>query len=414
MSDNNERNSSLDRRNFLKTMGAAGVGSLLATAAHGGEKQQVPAVAGKMGKGTLPHIPKRKLGKTGVEVACLSHGLMYNLLEKQIILHKGLAWGVNQWDTANSYANGNSELGVGKFLQRQPEARKEIFLVTKASGADTVEEVEERLQTSLKRMNTSYVDLYYGVHALSNPRELTSELRDWVKSAKDRGLIRHFGFSTHKNMHKCLIKAAKMDWIDVIMTSYNFRLMQDKKLNRAVDACHDAGIGLIAMKTQGKTIKSRKDRKLTQHFLESGFTEGQAKLKVVMDDKRFTATCITMQSVALLTTNVAAVLDKTKLSEADKSILAEFAEQTCSGYCAGCGYLCDYTVAGAPYVSDVMRYLMYCNSYGDEQKARELFSEIPVAAREKLAKVDLSVAERRCPQRLPIGAFVKEAIDKLS
>ena len=190
--------------------------------------------------------------------------------------------------------------------------------------------------------------------------------------------------------------------------------MQDKKLNRAVDACHDAGIGLIAMKTQGKEIKSRQDRKLTQHFLESGFTEGQAKLKVVMDDKRFAATCITMQSVALLTTNVAAVLDETKLSEADKSVLAEFAEQTCSGYCAGCGYLCDLTVTGAPYVSDVMRYLMYCNSYGDEQKARELFSEIPVAAREKLAKADLSVAERRCPQGLPIGAFVKEAIDKLS
>ncbi|MEA2114942.1 MAG: aldo/keto reductase, partial [Thermodesulfobacteriota bacterium] len=117
---------------------------------------------------------------------------------------------------------------------------------------------------------------------------------------------------------------------------------------------------------------------------------------------------------ALLTTNVAAVLDKTKLSEADKSILAEFAEQTCSGYCAGCGYLCDRTVAGAPYVSDVMRYLMYCNSYGDEKKARELFREVPVAAREKLAKADFSVAERGCPQGLPIGAFVKEAMEKLS
>jgi predicted aldo/keto reductase-like oxidoreductase len=414
MSDNNERNSSLDRRIFLKTVGVAGMSSLFATAAHAGENQEVPTVAGKKGQGTLPHIPKRKLGKTGVEVACLSHGLMYNLLEKQIVLHKGLAWGVSQWDTANSYANGNSELGVGKFLKRQPEARKNIFLVTKASRSNTIEDVEERLQTSLKRMSTSYVDLYYGVHGLYNPSQLTDELRDWAKSAKDRGLIRHFGFSTHKNMHKCLTKAADLDWIDVIMTSYNFRLMQDKKLNRAVDACHEAGIGLIAMKTQGKEIKSRKDRKLTQHFLESGFTEGQAKLKVVMDDKRFAATCITMQSVALLTTNVAAVLDKTKLSGVDKSVLAEFAEQTCSGYCAGCGYLCDRTVAGAPYVSDVMRYLMYCNSYGDEQKARELFSEIPVAAREKLAKADFSVAERRCPQGLPIGAFVKEAIDKLS
>jgi predicted aldo/keto reductase-like oxidoreductase len=133
-----------------------------------------------------------------------------------------------------------------------------------------------------------------------------------------------------------------------------------------------------------------------------------------MEDKRFAATCITMQSIALLTSNVAAVLDKTKLSGADKGVLRKFADQTCSGYCSGCGYLCDHTVEGAPYVSDVMRYLMYCNSYGEQKKARELFSRIPVAAREKLAKADLSVAERRCPQKLPIGAFVKEAIDKLS
>ena len=414
MSENHERNNSLDRRNFLKTIGAAGMGSLLGAVAHASENKQGAGDTGKTEQGTFPHIPKPMLGKTGVEVSCLSHGLMYDLLEKQIVLRKGLAWGVSQWDTANSYANGNSELGIGKFFKRQPEARKDIFLITKASGAETVEEIEERLQTSLRRMNTSYVDLYYGVHGLHDPRQLTKELRDWSQSAKARGLIRSFGFSTHKNMHKCLKEAAKLDWIDVIMTSYNFRLMQDKKLNRAVDACFDAGIGLIAMKSQAREIKSGKDKRLTQHFLESGYTEGQAKLKAVMGDKRFAATCITMQSVALLTSNVAAVLDKAKLSAVDKAVLAEFAEQTCSGYCAGCGYLCDRTVAGAPYVSDVMRYLMYCNSYGEKEKARELFSEIPFAAREKLAKADLSVAEKRCPHGLPIGAFVKEAMDKLS
>lgn len=414
MSENNEGDNGLDRRKFLKTVGAAGVGSLLGTVVHASENQQEAGVTAKPEKGSYPHIPKRILGKTGVAISCLSHGLMYDLLEKQVILHKALSWGVTHWDTARSYANGNSELGVGKFLKRRPDSRKDIFLVTKASGARKVEDLEERLQASLQRMNTSYVDLYYGVHGLSNPRALSKELRDWAQSAKDRGLIRYFGFSTHKNMAKCLKKAAKLDWIDVIMTSYNFRLMQDKKLNRAVDACYEAGIGLIAMKSQAKAITSNRDRSLTQHFLESGYTEGQAKLKAVMEDKRFAATCITMQSVALLTSNVAAVLDKTKLSKADKGVLGEFADKTCNAYCAGCGHLCDSTVAGAPYLSDVMRFLMYCNSYGDRQKARELFGRIPDAAQKKLAKADLSTAEARCPQGLPIGAFVKEAMEKLS
>jgi hypothetical protein len=46
--------------------------------------------------------------------------------------------------------------------------------------------------------------------------------------------------------------ASKLDWIDAVMPSYNFRLMQDKKLIDAVQACYDAGVGVIAMKTQGE------------------------------------------------------------------------------------------------------------------------------------------------------------------
>lgn len=409
-----KKKKSLDRRSFLKTVGAAGVGSLLGTVAYAGRNQEGVTVADNKGRNAeFPHIPRRVLGKTGVEVPCLSHGLMYDLIDNQIILHRALPWGVNMWDTANSYANGNSELGVGKFFKRRPEVRKDIFLVTKASGARTVQDVEARLQTSLKRMNTSYVDLYYGVHGMQNPDQLTLELRDWARSAKERGLIRYFGFSTHSNMENCLQQAARLDWIDVIMTSYNFRLMQNKKMNRAVDACHRAGIGLIAMKSQGLAIRSGRDRSLTRHFLQSGYTEGQAKLKAVMEDKRFAATCITMQSVALLTSNVAAALDKTRLSEADKDVLTAFAEQTCSGYCAGCSDICNQTIAGAPYVSDVMRFLMYHNSYGDAEKARELFRRIPSRARAELARADFSVAERRCPQGLPIRAYVKEAMAQL-
>ena len=404
----------INRRHFLKTIGVAGVGSLLGSVVRADEVQPQSGAGKNEMESRFPQVPKRKLGKTGVEVSCLSHGLMYDLLDNQTILHRALQWGVNHWDTAHMYANGNSELGVGKFLKRKPELRKDLFIVSKASRAKTVEEVENRLQTSLRRMNTSYIDLYYGVHALYDPAQLTPELRNWAQSAKDRGLIRHFGFSTHKNMSKCLKKAAKLDWIDVIMTSYNFRFMQDKKLNRAIDACHEAGIGLIAMKTQGLEIASRKDMNLTRHFLENGYTEGQAKLKVVMEDKRFAATCITMQSVALLTSDVAAVLDRTRLSEADRAILAQYAEQTCSGYCAGCGYLCDRMVVNAPYVSDVMRYLMYYNSYGEEKKARELFDRIPFVSRQKLATADFSAAEARCPQGLPIGTFVKEALEKFA
>jgi len=421
-----EKQDKINRRNFLKTVGVAGLGSVLASVdtMAGPDK---PKAAGsdapeKEQKPEFGQVPRRKLGKTGVEVPCLGLGGAFDIMENQILLTKSLQWGVNFWDTADSYEGGNSELGIGKFLKKNPDTRKQVFIVTKALGTKTTKDLEEHLQASLKKMNTDYVDLYYIMdrarhdHGLSDPAQLTDDLKQWVKSAKKRTLIRFFGFSTHKNMARCLIAAAKLGWIDAIMTSYNFRLMQDAKMQAAVEACHKAGVGLIAMKTQahGQKIQSEADKKLAGHFLQRGFTEAQAKIKVVLEDKRISTACSRMNNVALLTSNVTAVLDKSKLIEADKTAFAEYARATCSGYCAGCANICDSAVPDMPYVSEVMRYLMYHNSYGEHDRARELLAQIPNKARDKLLGMDYSLAEARCPQHLPIGKLVAEAVSKLA
>ena len=381
-----------------------------------------PNAAEKKQKSKFPQVPRRKLGKKGIEVPCLGLGTMFNLVDNQIVLRKTLEWGVKYWDTANSYAGGNSELGIGKYLSKNPEARKDLFLVTKASGARTVADVEKRLQTSLKRMHTNYINLYYAPHGMSNPAQLTDELREWAKDAKKRGLIRFFGFSTHSNMARCLAAAAKLDWIDAIMTSYNFRLMQDAKLQDAIEACHKAGIAIIAMKTTGRTtikrfrlaIETEADKKLVKNFLQRGFTTEQAAIKLVLQDKRISAAPVQMENTRILAENVAAVLNKTKLTQQDLDVFKEYAEATCSGYCAGCTYICDSALPDTPYVSDIMRYLMYYNSYGDRAKARELFAKIPGRVKNKLLTTDYRLAEARCPQHLPIAKLVAEAVSKLA
>jgi predicted aldo/keto reductase-like oxidoreductase len=251
---------------------------------------------------------------------------------------------------------------------------------------------------------------------LSNPEQLTNELKEWAESAKKRKLIRFFGFSTHQNMANCLAGAAKLGWIDALMTSYNFRLMQNPKIQAAVEACHKAGIGLIAMKTQafGQKFKSDQTKKLADHLLPRGLTPGQAKVKIVLQDERIASACVGMESVALVTSNVAAVLDRTELTSRDKKVFDEFARSTCSGYCAGCGEICSSALPGLACVSDVMRYLMYYNSYGQRARARELFAKIPAETRVRLAQADYSRAEALCPQRLPIQKLMSEAIRKFA
>jgi predicted aldo/keto reductase-like oxidoreductase len=265
-------------------------------------------------------------------------------------------------------------------------------------------------------MNTDYIDLYYGLHQCPNPAWLTDEVRKWAESAKKRKLIRHFGITSHQNSAKVLAAAAGLPWIEAIMTPYNFHLMQNPKLQAAIDACHKAGIGLIAMKTQGmgQKVETEANRKLFRHFVQRDFTEAQAKIKLVLEDKRFSSVCVGMKNVSILNSDVAAVLDKTKLTRADKEVFKEYAQATCSGYCAGCAYICDSALADAPYVSDIMRYLMYYNSYGERHAARELFAQIPGKVRDKLLSTDYSTAEARCPQHLPIGELVAEAVGKLA
>ena len=116
----------------------------------------------------------------------------------------------------------------------------------------------------------------------------------------------------------------------------------------------------------------------------------------------------------LLREDVSGVMEKTKLTQADRQVFKEYAQETCSGYCAGCSNICDPILPETPYVSDIMRYLMYYNGYGDKDRARELFAQIPREVRGKLLSTDYSLAEACCPQHMPIGKLVAEAVAKLT
>jgi predicted aldo/keto reductase-like oxidoreductase len=424
-----DANKSVSRRGFLKFAGAAGIGSVigskvfagstLSTGSTGSPQASLPQAEPNDPNGQKEQsnqtleLPKRKLGKTGVQISSLAVGIAFDVVDNQILLRKAVDFGATCWDTSHNYGNGNAELGIGKFFEKNPDVRKKIFLITKAHGAKNTEDVEKRLQTSFQRMKTDYIDLYFGVHGLDNPAQLNDEMKKWVEKAKERKVIKYFGFSTHANIADCLMAASKLGWIDAVMPSYNFRLMQDKKLSDAVQACYDAGVGVIAMKALGKEIlPNEAEKKLMEHFSAKGFTLGQAKLKFVLEDKRIAAACV-RGDIAYLKQNAAAVLDKTELTQLDKEVFKNYAAETCSGYCAGCASICNSVAAGVP-VSDVMRYLMYHNSYSDTHTARQLFAEIPQQIRNKMLTVDYAAAESRCPQRLPVARLMSQAVRTLA
>ena len=53
---------------------------------------------------------------------------------------------------------------------------------------------------------------------------------------KQAGKFKFFGFSTHTNMEDCLLGAAKLGWIDAVMFTYNFQVMNTPKMQEAIKA----------------------------------------------------------------------------------------------------------------------------------------------------------------------------------
>ena len=120
--------------------------------------------------------------------------------------------------------------------------------------------------------------------------------------------------------------------------------------------------------------------------------------------------CSEMPNTTILMSNVAAALNKTKLSAMDKKLLYQYARETRSNYCAGCSAVCESWIEGKVPIGDVMRYLMYCRSYGDRNRAVVEFKKIPANVRNQLAGLDYSAAERQCPQKMEIGKLMREAL----
>lgn len=146
------------------------------------------------------------------------------------MVDEAMARGVNYYDTAWGYHNGNSELVMGKALARHP--REKFYLATKFPGYDlsNMGKVEEIFEKQLEKCQVEYFDFYLfhnvcemNIDAYLDPKYGTY---DYLLAQKKNGHIRHLGFSAHgdydvmkrfleaygKDMEFCQIQLNYLDW----------------------------------------------------------------------------------------------------------------------------------------------------------------------------------------------------------
>lgn len=138
--------------------------------------------------------------------------------------------GINYYDTAWGYHNGNSESVIGNALKRYP--RDSFFLTTKFPGYDlsNMDKVEAIFEEQLKKCHTDYFDFYLfhnvcemNIDAYLDPKY---GIYDYLMEQKRNGRIRHLGFSAHgnyetisrflkaygKDMEFCQLQLNYLDW----------------------------------------------------------------------------------------------------------------------------------------------------------------------------------------------------------
>lgn len=196
----------MDRRDFLKISGAAGIG-LLATSGKS-EKTQPADTAEKMEIRINPINGDRVslLGFGCMRWPMIKHTVGKDEIDQEAVnemVDYAIEHGVNYFDTSPAYLQGLSEKAAGEALSRHP--RSSYYIATKLSNFRTFtkEASIKMYQESFKEMKTDYFD-YYLLHAIGRggekafrERYVDNGMMEFLAGEKSAGRIRNLGFSFH-------------------------------------------------------------------------------------------------------------------------------------------------------------------------------------------------------------------------
>lgn len=362
-------------------------------------------------------VATRTLGATGEKVPILAVGAFAGINPKyDTVLHRAYKEGCFYFDAAESYGNGMYHKALGNFVEQV--GRKNVWITSKSGmfrGKDPApaQQYHDTIEKEFESLRTDYIDMYF-FHGLHHPECLEPDYLKMVDNMKKQGRTRYFGFSCHDgNVVELMNKAASLgsDAVQCIMFRYSFAQYGDLELNKAIDNCVNAGIGLIAMKTQTSVPTDGEEVKTFQ--TEGGFSLHQAKLKAVWADERIASVCSMMGNLDQFGQNVAAAKSGAQLTMRDVHKLRDYTVRTASLRCTGCNQICESRVEGDLRVADTLRYLMYSDSYGNHDEARALYRALAPNER-NFERVDLAPATAACPQGIDIKARLREAARQLA
>ncbi|TPX38092.1 hypothetical protein SmJEL517_g00122 [Synchytrium microbalum] len=281
-----------------------------------------------------------RLGNTGMLVSriclgCMSYGSSkwspWVLDEDESLPLLELAWkkGINFWDTADVYSNGESEILVGKAIKKFNIPRDQLVLATKCysptlegqPGVYSIgkpfdqppyvnkaglsrKHIFDACNDSLRRLGVDYIDLYQ-IHRFdyATPVEETMEaLNDLVRMGK----VRYIGASSMYawQFAKCQSIAKSRGWAQFVTMQNFYNLLYREEEREMIPTCIDQSVGLIPwsplarglLTGKGKTVRSDTDVAFKRWFgkMDAGDTEIINRVKEVAEKKGVTSSQVAL------------------------------------------------------------------------------------------------------------------------
>ncbi len=184
-----------------------------------------------------------RLGSTGITVNKNGFGALpiqrVSMEEAICLLHRAFDGGIRFYDTARLYTDSEEKLG-----QAFPDRRSRIFLASK-TGAVTAEGFWKDLETTLKNLNTDYLDIYQFHNPAFCPKPGDeSGLYDAALEARKKGMILHIGITNHRlNVAQEAIDSGLYETLQ-----FPFCYLSGEPELKLLEGCKKQDMGFLSMK----------------------------------------------------------------------------------------------------------------------------------------------------------------------
>lgn len=365
----------------------------------------------------------RDFGNTGVKLSTLGFGAMrlpqkevegktvFDYEESKRIIVKAYEKGVNYFDTAPYYCDKESEAILGQAIK---DFRDKIYLSTKNPIEDASgENWRKRLDTSLKNLETDYIDFYHmwGIswETYETKINVPGGPLEAALKAKEEGLIRHLSFSFHDKPEN-LFKLIDTGVFESVLIQYNFL---DRSNEAGIKYAMEKGLGVIIMGPIGGGRLGAPSDVIKNILPGKTSSSAELALRFVISNTDVTTALSGMGTMAMVEENVevasnAAPLSPEEIERVNASM--EEHQKMADLYCTGCNYC-------MPCPAEVniplnFKLMNYHKVYGITEFARAEYANIGkfdwMKGKDASACTDCGVCEDKCPQHLEIRKQLKE------